>query len=41
MGHYGDVETEIGRVVLQLASQDFNFLTGETITLESGMGLRP
>ena len=41
MGHYGDVETEIGRVVVQLASPDFKYMSGETITLEGGMGLRP
>jgi NAD(P)-dependent dehydrogenase (short-subunit alcohol dehydrogenase family) len=41
MGHYGNVETEIGRVVVQLASPDFKFMSGETITLEGGMGLRP
>ena len=31
-GHYGDSE---------LASEDFKYLTGETLTLEGGMGLRP
>ncbi len=41
MGHYGDVEAEIGRVCVQLASPDFKFMSGETITLEGGMGLRP
>ncbi len=41
MGHYGDVEKEIGRVCVQLASPDFKFMSGETITLEGGMGLRP
>ena len=41
MGHYGDPETEIGRVCLQLANPDFKYLTGETLTLEGGMGLRP
>ena len=41
MGHYGNVETEIGRVVVQLASPDFKFMSGETVTLEGGMGLRP
>lgn len=41
MGHYGDVEKEIGRVCVQLASPDFKYLTGETLTLEGGMGLRP
>ena len=41
MGHYGDPEKEIGRVCVQLANPDFKYLTGETLTLEGGMGLRP
>ncbi len=41
MKHYGNVETEIGRVCVQLASPDFKYMSGETITLEGGMGLRP
>ncbi len=41
MGHYGDSELEIGRVCVQLANPDFKYLTGETLTLEGGMGLRP
>ena len=40
-GHFGDCEKEIGRVVLQLASEDFKYMNGETITLEGGMGQRP
>lgn len=40
-GHYGDSELEIGRVCVQLAFEDFKYLTGETLTLEGGMGLRP
>ena len=40
-GHYGDVEKEIGRVCVQLASPDFKYMSGETLTLEGGMGLRP
>ena len=40
-GHYGDVEKEIGRVCVQLASPDFKYMNGETITLEGGMGQRP
>ena len=40
-GHFGDPETEIGRACVQLASPDFKFMNGETITLEGGMGLRP
>ncbi len=41
MGHYGNSETEIGRVCVQLASQDFKYMSGETLTLEGGMGQRP
>lgn len=41
MGHYGDSELDIGRVCVQLASPDFKYMSGETITLEGGMGLRP
>lgn len=41
MGHYGNSELEIGRVCVQLASPDFKFLSGETLTLEGGMGLHP
>ena len=40
-GHFGDPEEEIGRVCVQLASPDFKFMNGETLTLEGGMGLRP
>ena len=41
MGHYGNSELEIGRVCVQLASPDFKYLPGETLTLEGGMGLHP
>lgn len=41
MGHYADSEKEIGRACVQLASPDFKYMSGETITLEGGMGLRP
>lgn len=40
-GHYGEVETEIGRAVVQLCGPDFKYMNGETITLEGGMGQRP
>lgn len=40
-GHFGDAELEIGRVCVQLASPDFKYMNGETITLEGGMGQRP
>ena len=41
MGHFGDPEMEIGRVCVQLAHPDFKYMTGETLTLEGGLGLRP
>lgn len=40
-GHFGDPETEIGRVCVQLANPDFKYMTGETLTLQGGSGLRP
>ena len=41
MGYFGNPETDIGRVCVQLAHPDFKYLTGETLTLEGGLGLRP
>lgn len=41
MGHFGDSEKEIGRAIVALTSPDFKYMSGETITLEGGMGLRP
>ena len=40
-GHFGDAELEIGRGCVQLASPDFKYMNGETLTLEGGMGQRP
>ena len=41
MGYFGRSEEDIGRVCVQIASEDFKYMSGETITLEGGMGLRP
>jgi len=41
MGYFGDPEESIGRVCVQLAHPDFKYMTGETLTLEGGLGLRP
>ena len=41
MGHFGHTEREIGRACVQLASPDFKYMSGETITLEGGLGQRP
>ena len=40
-GRFGRTEEDIGRACVQLASPDFKFMTGETLTLEGGLGLRP
>ncbi len=41
MGYFGDPEANIGRVCVQLAHPDFKYMTGETLTLEGGLGMRP
>jgi NAD(P)-dependent dehydrogenase (short-subunit alcohol dehydrogenase family) len=41
MGHFGHTEQEIGRACVQLASPDFKYMSGETLTLEGGLGQRP
>ena len=41
MGYFGNPENDIGRACVQLANPDFKYMTGETITLEGGLGLRP
>ena len=40
-GYFGNPELDIGRVCVQLAHPDFKYMTGETLTLEGGLGLRP
>lgn len=40
-GYFGNPETDIGRVCVQIAHPDFKYMTGETLTLEGGLGLRP
>lgn len=41
IGRIGDVEKDIGRACVLFADPDLKYLTGETITLEGGLGLRP
>ena len=41
LGHFADPKDDIGRVAVFLASEDTHYVTGETITLQGGSGLRP
>ncbi len=41
MGRFGDAEKDIGGTCLFLASPAASYISGETITLQGGSGLRP
>ncbi len=41
LGRFADPSDDIGRVCVFLASEDAHYVTGETITLQGGSGLRP
>ncbi|MEG2677355.1 MAG: SDR family oxidoreductase [Oscillospiraceae bacterium] len=41
MRRFGDPETDIGRTCIFLASDDAKYISGETITMQGGSGIRP
>ncbi len=41
LGRFGDAKKDIGGVCLFLASEAASYISGETITLQGGSGLRP
>lgn len=41
MGRFGDAEKDIGKTCLFLASEGASYISGETITMQGGSGLRP
>lgn len=40
-GRFGDPEKDIGRTAVFLCSEDAKYISGETITMQGGSGLRP
>ena len=40
-GRFGDAESDIGRTAVFLCSEDASYISGETITMQGGSGLRP
>ena len=40
-GRFGDAEKDIGRTCVFLCSPDAKYISGETITMQGGSGLRP
>lgn len=41
LGRFGDPEKDIGKTCLFLASEAASYISGETITMQGGSGLRP
>lgn len=41
LGRFGDAEKDIGKTCVFLASEGASYISGETITMQGGSGLRP
>lgn len=41
LGRFGDAEKDVGRVCVFLASEDASFVTGDTIIIQGGSGMKP
>ncbi|MEG2852492.1 MAG: SDR family oxidoreductase, partial [Hydrogenoanaerobacterium sp.] len=41
LGKYGDAEKDIGKICVFLCSFDASYMSGETIHVQGGSGLRP
>ena len=41
LGRYGDAEKDIGKVCVFLASYDAKYITGDTIFIQGGVGMKP
>lgn len=41
LGRFGDAEKDVGRVCVFLASPDASFVTGDTIMVQGGSGMKP
>lgn len=41
MGRFANAENDVGKTIVFLCSEDGKFITGETITIQGGSGLRP
>ncbi len=41
LGRYGDAQKDIGKVCVFLASYDAKYVTGDTLFIQGGVGMKP